>query len=243
MKTNFETGINRFTRIFRRNGIYGKNAGFLRFFFTMVELMVVISIILILICILLPALKKVKEMGNSIVCINNLKQLHLATMWYCDDYQGHFPYYTAAEPTAWYLPLSGNLGNSIVYLKHGGWAKKKAPYFCSSNKAAYQSGHKGWTNYGSNYNLHDTKMQTVTKPNIILYLDAFAPPSGSSCVNYGARYSSPWTSTFPVHSVNVNVIFIEGHAKSIVVWPRPCDPMPDGSSLVDLNKEYFWPIR
>ena len=50
--------------------------------FTLVELLVVISIIALLMAILLPALARAREQGKRIVCLSNLKQLTLAWMTY-----------------------------------------------------------------------------------------------------------------------------------------------------------------
>ena len=54
--------------------------------FTLVELLVVISIIALLMAILLPALAKAREQGKRIVCLSNLKQLTLAWMNYASAY-------------------------------------------------------------------------------------------------------------------------------------------------------------
>jgi len=61
------------------------------FAFTLIELLVVIAVIAILAAMLLPALAAAKETGRRIACLNNLKQLSLASRMYVDDNQGTYP--------------------------------------------------------------------------------------------------------------------------------------------------------
>lgn len=50
--------------------------------FTLVELLVVISIIAVLVAILIPVLAKARESGRAAVCTSNQRQLAAAlTMW------------------------------------------------------------------------------------------------------------------------------------------------------------------
>ena len=59
--------------------------------FTLIELLIVISIIAILAALLLPALNKARESAKDISCRNNLKNYHLLMAQYANDYQSYYP--------------------------------------------------------------------------------------------------------------------------------------------------------
>ncbi|HYG36938.1 MAG TPA: prepilin-type N-terminal cleavage/methylation domain-containing protein [Clostridia bacterium] len=59
--------------------------------FTLIELLVVIAIIAILASLLFPALARAKAKASSVQCMNQMRQIGLATMLYADDNKGYLP--------------------------------------------------------------------------------------------------------------------------------------------------------
>ena len=95
---------------FKLVDMVGKEIVMKRRAFTLVELLVVISIIALLLAILMPSLGKARKQAQGVVCQTNLKQWGLAFRMYAQDYNGRlFPGFTSsANDTCsdwWYSKL------------------------------------------------------------------------------------------------------------------------------------------
>ena len=70
--------------------------------FTLIELLVVIAIISVLLAILMPALRKIKEIARETTCRSNLRSVGLAVQMYLDDYERKIPHTRSSNGFLWF---------------------------------------------------------------------------------------------------------------------------------------------
>lgn len=118
--------------------------------FTLVELLVVISIIALLLSMLMPSLQKAREQAKKVVCSSHLHQMGLAFGTYANSFKGKYP--LPINPMFW--PMGGLGYNENLYtgtgdaqtwhpagpgaLFVGGYIKDARFFFCpATNKKSY----------------------------------------------------------------------------------------------------------
>ncbi len=104
--------------------------------FTLVELLVVITIIGILIALLLPAVQSAREAARRTQCSNNLKQLGLAGISF-ESASGFFP------PDGWGWAWIGDPDRGRDWKQPGGWVYNLTPFLEQQALHDLQSGKTG----------------------------------------------------------------------------------------------------
>jgi type II secretory pathway pseudopilin PulG len=122
--------------------------------FTLVELLIVISIIVILMSLLLPALKKAKEQASQITCMNNLRQLGQSIASYANDYNGWLPCAYSPGSSWWFRPDVNGMLYDYIFSKNPPTNIRSSILNCPTNSGNDLRLTFGGGAYGTDYCLN-----------------------------------------------------------------------------------------
>ncbi|MCH2209404.1 MAG: type II secretion system GspH family protein [Lentisphaerales bacterium] len=190
--------------------------------FTLIELLVVITIIGILSSMILPAVSKARAKGIQTFCLNNTRQVTLASISYADDNNGLGP-----EEISW------NKGekwyNRLIpsYLPGNGIEDGSSPATtCPSGKEVTKYNHatiamNGWISGKPNWNNSKwvpQPMHAAVSPfETSVVMDSYDTWSSLKSGNANPNYTldADPEQRIARHQEKLNVSYIDGHAASM----------------------------
>lgn len=194
--------------------------------FTLIEMLVVITIISILSALLLPTLNRSLETARATSCANKLRQIYLSLIVYADTNAG-------------LLPTQNATGEDFALKKLDLWTEtyKEVPYLsgvshvrqniftCPSQPAWYNGWGPGAASYGhNNYDAYRTpnyKLNAIRQPSTFPFIACMSGGyTGNSNVTY-PNFRGDMSNILDVisdkHNGEGNALFVSGQAR---LYPR-----------------------
>ena len=189
--------------------------------FTLIELLIVVSIIAILAALLLPALATAKGIAKRTVCFSNLKQVGLGALGYVNDYNEFIP--PNGNPTWLYNTYKCDTWNS--YLLGGAYVNEEicfcpfAPPEKYENKYTY--GWSGRSMASLRYFIKISKLDAPARPENYIFCADSSYATYSTFKQFWYFYYAPLGTApnegciFLRHSNRANTVFADGHVSSM----------------------------
>lgn len=191
--------------------------------FTLVELLVVISIVALLVAIILPVLSSAREASRSTVCLSQLRQIGIGTETYLNDYAGYYPapYFEYWYYLGEYIQCDYPSGEMLDPTGILTCPADDDPLLYDDNPSPSNLKNEVFISYGVNYRNFSSQpdpmaggfyigrySQSINVPN-----PSDIPIAADANDNLISLFSSPNLDPVARHTENVNLLFADSSAR------------------------------
>lgn len=203
--------------------------------FTLIEMLVVISIIAILAALLLPALRNAQSHAVAMNCSGNQRQIYLLLSMYSEDNQGFWPFAYIDDANIWSinclvqllkpdLPATESSLRGTVFICPSGpqvastlgalsTAYRSMGYAFNTNLPVFSP-----TDWQVNYHQYKKPFSIKHPSKVMTLIDSQAPMAEpyAPLMTYIDKVN-------PRHQSRPNVLYADGHASSLFFYDIPLD--------------------
>jgi prepilin-type N-terminal cleavage/methylation domain-containing protein/prepilin-type processing-associated H-X9-DG protein len=223
--------------------------------FTLLELLVVVSIIAALAALLLPAIGMVRTAAKASDCLSRQHQIGLLFGAYITDNSGTYPTYGGAYPTWWHQVISSETATTgaarIFMCSEDPHKPSDIPWSGAPSNTAYRDGYisqgynaqglggQGWVGFAgsgtpSPYTTAAPQAQVAKPSQTVLVGDVIHPTASYAATGYGYAMlaANAWPAAYPRHGGKrqCNILWADGHCS-----PVRAAAAGDSTSLYDIT--------
>lgn len=202
--------------------------------FTLIELLVVVSIIGILASLLLPSLGRARSRAKAASCMNNIRQISMATHDYADTYNEWFAKADGASGCQYYFDTQSASDFNAIYPNLKLFVCPTSKYLYRLNLPQYGPGYRLRGGINATIRMYATRGDRVSTANYIWW--------GYYSLNGGrpANAASPYAVNIPKRTWAGSIQYDPAHATQTSYYMREPDSQPMAMDAMNEGSDRFY---